>query len=72
MIGPVAVDSLLVSSMIQKLIDPRVNLSAYKKLIFTATFFAGIFQAAFGLFRWTFLHLTHFGILSSQPFPFYY
>ena len=51
-IGPVAVDSLLLSSMIQKLIDPRTGLKAYKRLVFTTTFFAGVFQVAFGIFRW--------------------
>nr|DAD38363.1 TPA_asm: hypothetical protein HUJ06_009004 [Nelumbo nucifera] len=25
---------------------------AYRSLVFTATFFAGVFQAVFGLFRW--------------------
>ena len=52
MIGPVAVDSMLLSSTIQKLIDPRTGLEAYKRLVFTATFFAGVFQVAFGIFRW--------------------
>lgn len=51
-IGPVAVVSLLLSSMIQKLIDPAIDPNGYRKLVFTTTFFAGIFQAAFGLFRW--------------------
>jgi len=50
-IGPVAVDLLLLSSMIQKLIDPRTGLEAYKRLVFTATFFSGVFQVAFGIFR---------------------
>lgn len=50
-IGAVAVDSLLLSSMILKL-NPAMNSTAYKRLVFTATFFAGVFQAAFGIFRW--------------------
>ncbi|KAF5749826.1 low affinity sulfate transporter 3 [Tripterygium wilfordii] len=54
-VGPVAVVSLLVSSMIQRLEDPETNPTAYRKLVLTATFFAGIFQAAFGLFRLGFL-----------------
>ncbi|KAL5556386.1 hypothetical protein UlMin_038622 [Ulmus minor] len=49
-IGAVAVDPLLLSSMIQN-IDPAMNQSTYKRLVFTATFFAGVFQAAFGLLR---------------------
>lgn len=56
-IGPVAVVSLLLSSMIQKVADPSVDPNAYKKLVFTATFFAGIFQASLGLFRWISLSL---------------
>ncbi|XP_077224803.1 low affinity sulfate transporter 3-like [Tasmannia lanceolata] len=54
-IGPVAVVSLLLSSMTQKIVDPSVDPLAYRKLVFTATFFAGIFQATFGLFRLGFL-----------------
>ncbi|XP_010905915.2 low affinity sulfate transporter 3 [Elaeis guineensis] len=54
-IGPVAVVSLLLSSMLQKLADPQVDPVSYRKLVFTSTFFAGIFQAAFGLFRLGFL-----------------
>ena len=50
-IGPVAVVSLLMSSMVPKLEDPEANPIAYRNLVLTTTFFAGIFQAAFGLFR---------------------
>lgn len=50
-IGPVAVISLLLSSMVQKLEDPEANPLAYTKLVITVTFFAGIFQAGFGLLR---------------------
>lgn len=50
-IGPVAVISLLLSSMVQKLEDPVANPIAYTDLVLTATFFAGMFQAAFGIFR---------------------
>lgn len=50
-IGPVAVVSLLLSSMIQKFEDPTANPAAYTKLVLTVTFFAGTFQAAFGLLR---------------------
>ncbi|TKY60313.1 Sulfate transporter 2.1 [Spatholobus suberectus] len=64
-IGPVAVISLLLSSMIQKLIDPAIDPNGYRKLVFTVTFFAGIFQAAFGLFRLGFLvdFLSHAAIV---------
>nr|XP_023913367.1 sulfate transporter 2.1 [Quercus suber]POF09389.1 sulfate transporter 2.1 [Quercus suber] len=64
-IGPVAVVSLLLPSMIQKLQDPGANPIAYRKLVLTATFFAGIFQATFGLFRLGFLvdFLSHAAIV---------
>ncbi|KAI9117052.1 hypothetical protein K1719_012051 [Acacia pycnantha] len=54
-VGPVAVVSLLLSSMVQKLIDPASDPVGYTKLVLTTTFFAGIFQTAFGLFRLGFL-----------------
>ncbi|RRT83682.1 hypothetical protein B296_00012161 [Ensete ventricosum] len=50
-IGPVAVVSLLLSSLTQKLVDPYTHPEAYRSLVLTATFFAGIFQASFGFFR---------------------
>ncbi|OIV97522.1 hypothetical protein TanjilG_11046 [Lupinus angustifolius] len=64
-IGPVAVVSLLLSSMVQKLVDPTTNPLAYTKLILLATLFAGIFQTAFGLFRLGFLvdFLSHAAIV---------
>ncbi|GFP94679.1 low affinity sulfate transporter 3 [Phtheirospermum japonicum] len=54
-IGPVAVVSLLLSAMVSKLVDPSVDPNAYRSIIFTVTFFAGTFQALFGLFRLGFL-----------------
>ncbi|KAH1196494.1 Early nodulin-70 [Glycine max] len=54
-IGPGSVDSLLLSSMIQTLKVPIHDSSTYIQLVFTVTFFAGIFQVAFGLFRFGFL-----------------
>ncbi|KAJ6678009.1 SULFATE TRANSPORTER [Salix viminalis] len=64
-IGPVAVVSLLLSSMIPKLEDPEANPVAYRNLVLTTTFFAGIFQASFGLFRLGFLvdFLSHAAIV---------
>ena len=55
-IGPVSVDSVLISTMIGKLKDPHQDSAAYKQLVFTATFFTGIFQVAFGIFRSFFSH----------------
>ncbi|XP_068636754.1 low affinity sulfate transporter 3-like [Aristolochia californica] len=64
-IGPVAVVSLLLSSMIQKLVDPSVDPGAYRQIVFTVTFFAGVFQTTFGLFRLGFLvdFLSHAAIV---------
>ncbi|XP_027356737.1 low affinity sulfate transporter 3-like isoform X2 [Abrus precatorius] len=54
-IGPVAVVSLLLSSLVPKVVDPAMDPVAYRNVIFTVTLFAGIFQAAFGVFRLGFL-----------------
>lgn len=64
-IGPVAVVSLLLSSMLQELIDPETDPLGYTKLVLTTTFFAGIFQASFGIFRLGFLvdFLSHAAIV---------
>ncbi|KAK8952415.1 Sulfate transporter 2.1 [Platanthera zijinensis] len=64
-IGPVAVVSLLISSMIQKIVDPSIDSAGYKKIIFTVTFFTGVFQACFGFFRLGFLvnFLSHAAIV---------
>lgn len=64
-IGPVAVVSLLLSALIQKIEDPVIDPVAYRKLVFTATFFAGTFQAIFGCFRLGFLvdFLSHAAIV---------
>jgi sulfate transporter 1, high-affinity len=50
-IGPVAVVSLLLGDMLKKEIDPKKNPSEYLRLAFTATFFAGITEAALGILR---------------------
>ncbi|KAF5450841.1 hypothetical protein F2P56_031158 [Juglans regia] len=64
-IGPVAVVSMLLSSMVQQIQDPMADPIAYRKLIFTVTFFAGTFQALFGIFRLGFLvdFLSHAAIV---------
>ncbi|RDX69263.1 Low affinity sulfate transporter 3 [Mucuna pruriens] len=54
-IGPVAVVSLLLSSLVPKVVDPSVDPDGYRNVVFTVTLFAGIFQAAFGVFRLGFL-----------------
>ncbi|KAH7834389.1 hypothetical protein Vadar_015490 [Vaccinium darrowii] len=63
-IGPVAVVSLLLGTLLQKEIDPS-NKVEYRRLAFTATFFAGITQATLGVLRLGFLidFLSHAAIV---------
>ncbi|OMO60296.1 high affinity sulfate transporter SAT-1, Sulfate/bicarbonate/oxalate exchanger SLC26 family protein [Corchorus olitorius] len=51
-IGPVAVVSLLLGSLLQDEIDPIKNPVDYLRLAFTATFFAGITQVTLGFLRY--------------------
>lgn len=64
-IGPVAVVSLLLGTLLQNEIDPVKNKEEYQRLAFTATFFAGITQAALGCLRLGFLidFLSHAAIV---------
>ncbi|XP_073525704.1 uncharacterized protein [Phyllobates terribilis] len=64
-IGPVAVVSLLLSSLGQKVVDPSVDPVAYRELVLTATFFAGMFQTLFAVCRLGFLvdFLSHAAIV---------
>ncbi|KAH9690855.1 Sulfate transporter 2.2 [Citrus sinensis] len=64
-IGPVAVVSMLLSALMQNVQDPAADPVAYRKLVFTVTFFAGVFQSVFGLFRLGFLvdFLSHAAIV---------
>ncbi|KAL6645647.1 hypothetical protein ACP70R_017255 [Stipagrostis hirtigluma subsp. patula] len=64
-IGPVAVVSLLLSSMIQNVVDPAADPATYRSLVFTVTFLVGVFQVSFGLFRLGFLvdFLSHAAIV---------
>ncbi|OMO60291.1 sulfate anion transporter [Corchorus olitorius] len=64
-IGPVAMVSLLLGTLLQEEIDPIKNKVDYRRLAFTATFFAGITQAALGFLRLGFLidFLSHAAIV---------
>ncbi|XP_055807790.1 sulfate transporter 1.3-like [Solanum dulcamara] len=64
-IGPVAVVSLLLGSMLQQELDPVKQKLEYQRLAFTATFFAGIIQFVLGFFRLGFLidFLSHAAIV---------
>ncbi|CAN1236221.1 Sulfate transporter 1.3 [Linum grandiflorum] len=50
-IGPVAVVSLLLGTLLQNEIDYTQNPTDYRRLAFTATFFAGITQVSLGFLR---------------------
>ncbi|KAK4425637.1 Sulfate transporter 3.1 [Sesamum alatum] len=64
-VGTVAVPSLLISSMLGKEVNPHQNTKLYVQLVLTATFFAGVFQAALGLLRLGFIvdFLSHAAIV---------
>ncbi|XP_015934715.1 sulfate transporter 1.3 [Arachis duranensis] len=64
-IGPVAVVSLLLGTSLSNEIDPTTHPEEYRRLAFTATFFAGITQATLGIFRLGFLidFLSHAAIV---------
>lgn len=49
--GPVAVVSLMLGTLLQNEIDPKKNPMEYRRLAFTATFFAGLTEVALGVFR---------------------
>ncbi|KAH7524438.1 sulfate transporter 1.2 [Ziziphus jujuba] len=64
-IGPVAVVSLLLGTLLQNEIDHVTHKEEYLRLAFTATFFAGITQATLGILRLGFLidFLSHAAIV---------
>ncbi|PWA37346.1 sulfate transporter 1,3 [Artemisia annua] len=64
-IGPVAVVSLLLGTLVRNEFDPVTQTDEYLRLIFTATFFAGITQATLGFFRLGFLidFLSHAAVV---------
>lgn len=71
-IGPVAVVSLLLGSMLQDVIDPKLNPEAYRRLAFTATFFAGITQLALGFLRYWYYFSLFFLFLFHAFFYYYF
>uniref|UniRef100_A0A2N9GU92 STAS domain-containing protein n=1 Tax=Fagus sylvatica TaxID=28930 RepID=A0A2N9GU92_FAGSY len=64
-IGPVAVVSLLLGTLLQNEIDSTAHPTEYQRLAFTATFFAGITQVTLGFLRLGFLidFLSHAAIV---------
>ncbi|KAM0944078.1 putative SLC26A/SulP transporter, STAS domain, sulfate anion transporter, STAS domain superfamily [Dioscorea sansibarensis] len=69
-VGTVAVPSLLIASMLGKEVPVTQNPGLYLHLAFTATFFAGAFQASLGLLRLGFIvdflsHATIVGFMGG-------
>ncbi|KAF5466090.1 hypothetical protein F2P56_016048 [Juglans regia] len=69
-VGTVAVASLLISSLLGKEVNPNENPKLYLQLAFTATFFAGLFQASLGFLRLGFIvdflsHATIVGFMGG-------
>ncbi|KAM5563669.1 sulfate transporter 3.1-like [Rosa sericea] len=69
-VGTVAVASLLTASMLGAEVNATENPTLYLRLAFTATFFAGVFQALLGLFRLGFIvdflsHATIVGFMAG-------
>ncbi|KAL5992305.1 Sulfate transporter 1.2 [Asimina triloba] len=64
-IGPVAVVSLLLGTLLHNEVDPSTNPVEYRRLAFTATFFAGVTEAALGFLRLGFLidFLSHAAVV---------
>lgn len=64
-IGPVAVVSLLLGTMVQNEVDPTKDAHDYLRLTLTATFFAGVTQLTLGFCRLGFLidFLSHASIV---------
>ncbi|KAL4559972.1 hypothetical protein LXL04_032120 [Taraxacum kok-saghyz] len=54
-VGPVSIASLVMGTMLNDAVSYSLNPVLYLKLAFTATFFAGLFQASLGFLRLGFL-----------------
>ncbi|KAL3626074.1 Sulfate transporter 3.1 [Castilleja foliolosa] len=69
-VGTVAVGSLLTGTMLSNVVSPTQDPKLYLHLAFTATFFAGIFEATLGILRLGFIvdflsHATIVGFMSG-------
>lgn len=51
-VGPVSIASLVMGSMLREVVSPDKEPILYLQLAFTATLFAGAFQASLGLLRY--------------------
>ncbi|KAL1564996.1 putative sulfate transporter 3.4 [Salvia divinorum] len=50
-VGPVSIASLVMGTMLREAVSEEENPTLYLQLVFTATFFAGLFQASLGFLR---------------------
>lgn len=66
-VGPVSIASLVMGSMITEAVSYNEHPTLYLKLAFTATFFAGVFQASLGLLRYKIKH--KYNQLGRNEFP---
>ncbi|XP_051120883.1 sulfate transporter 3.1-like [Andrographis paniculata] len=69
-VGTVAVGSLLMGSMLTRLVNANENPQLYLRLAFTATLFAGVLEASLGIFRLGFIvdflsHATIVGFMGG-------
>ncbi|KAL8262078.1 hypothetical protein R6Q59_026127 [Mikania micrantha] len=69
-VGTVAVPSLLIGSMLGAVVNANEDPKLYLQLAFTATFFAGVFQASLGILRLGFIvdflsHATIVGFMGG-------
>jgi sulfate transporter 3 len=60
-VGPVSISSLIMGSMLRQAVSPTAEPMLFLQLAFTATLFAGIFQASLGILRLVVAVLTHAG-----------
>ncbi len=58
-VGPVSIASLVMGSMLSEAVSPTEDPILYLRLAFTATFFAGLFQASLGLLRYQIVHIVN-------------
>eukprot|EP01018_Ginkgo_biloba_P022091 Gb_14048 [translate_table: standard] len=70
-IGPVSIASLLLGAMLREEISPVKEPVLFLQLAFTATFFAGVFQASLGILRLGFIidflsHATLVGFMAGS------
>ncbi|XP_077211775.1 putative sulfate transporter 3.4 [Tasmannia lanceolata] len=54
-VGPISIASLVMGSMLREIVSPVKDPVLYLQLAFTATFFAGVFQASLGFLRLGFI-----------------